>query len=385
MNLLHVINLDTIGGVEELFVHFLTYIGSHHDVQHHLLITGKPIHNHFLERIVKYSSKITYEKYILGIKLPKFLRKLKRRWVFRENFSKVVLWNRLFEDIGNLAGRAQIVYYEHGASWMHPKDESMQEFFKNVDTILVNSQAAEHIVRLKWAIDKPIFVIENPLRPDLDYAPRARSYASKPFKIGFIGRLIPLKGCSLLLHAVAILKRRGIEVELFIAGSGQEKEHLMQESVKLGIDSRVTFLGTVKDVTSFYDSVDLLVIPSIREPLGLVAIEAAARACPVIASFVDGLAEAVQEGGITLTPSIPVSEYGKFGGKLTGLPDLVFEPHSKTLASPKILNPEDLAKCIEELILDTAKYAQLSQAALNFAKEYQNFSNYAEKLLTFIS
>ena len=381
---LHLINLDTIGGVEELFAHFLDEAVRKSQIKHHLLVTGGKIHPHFLAKIKKSAASITYEKYFLSLKIPKIVRSFLKKLVFKKNYSHIVLWNR-FDDLKKVKKSAQVIYYEHGASWMHAKTDTVPSFFQSVDCILANSKAAKHLITLKWKPNVEIAVVENPLRPDLSLSQRARSSFHTPFRLGFIGRLIPLKGCSLLLQALKILLDKGVKVELYIAGTGQEKENLEVFAKKLKIDQAIQFLGSVQNVTAFYDSIDLLVMPSIREPLGLVALEASARACPVVASYVDGLAEAVQDGenGVSLTPSLPIERYADFGGELCGMPDVVFDPKEKVLKNPEIVDPQDIVRAVEALMNKPESYVQLSQKAHDFAKKYPNFSDYTAKLLSY--
>ncbi|MDB6082046.1 MAG: glycosyltransferase [Chlamydiia bacterium] len=364
------VNLDTIGGVEELFVHFLENAKAH---RHHILVTGGKIHPYFLETITKYAASITYEKYLFGFKIPKVLRQLKRKYALQKKYAYIVLWNR-FEKIKS---SAKVIYYEHGASWIDPKGSNAGEFFNTVDFILANSKAAKRILELKWGIQKPIAVIDNPLRPDLPFSDTPRTEFHTPFRIGYIGRLIPLKGVALLLSALRILVNRGIAVELFIAGEGQEKAKLQLEAQGLPVH----FYGAIDNVTAFYDSIDLLVIPSIREPLGLVALEAEARGVPVIASYVDGLPEAAC--GYCLPPTLTISRYPEFGGTLEKLPDVVYDPLNDSISPPRLLDPELIAERIEYLMNHPEEYQELSRAAIHFTKQRINFAQYAEKLLTF--
>lgn len=374
--ILHMINLDTIGGVEELFVHFLKESATHPH-RHHILVTGGKIHPHFQKIVSEYAASVTYEKYFLRLKLPKLLRALKRTFALK-NKSHIILWNR-FDKIKPANPSTKVIYYEHGASWIAPQSSGTSSFFDGIDVLLAASKAAKRILELKWGITKPISVVENPLRPDLRFAQNPRTTPHSPFRIGYIGRLIPLKGVALLISAVRLLTERQVPCELFIAGDGQEKEKL--ETIAKGLP--ITFYGAINDVTTFYDSIDLLVVPSIREPLGLVALEAEARGVPVIATCIDGLPESVH--GYLLPPTLDISRYPEFGGTLEKLPDTVYDPLHNALAPPRLLDPRHIAECIEELITNPAEYQKLSKEALHFASCRTNFTQYAEKLLTFIS
>lgn len=368
-DILHILNLDTIGGVEELFCNFIQYPTEH---RHHVFVTGGKIHPHFEEAIYLNAASVNYEKYLFGVKIPKWIRKIRRDFVLSKNYTHIVLWNR-FDKIES---SAKVIYYEHGASWMHHKGKLATHFFDSVSTILANSDAAKKVLELKWGITKPITVIPNPLRGDIAIAKSAKTLQDRPIRLGCIGRLIPLKGFPLAIQALKELLQYGQKAELIIAGDGEERPHL--ERLCHGLP--VTFLGPVKNVTAFYDSIDLLVIPSIREPLGLIALEAAARGTPVIAAQVDGLPEVAI--GALIPPSLEMGRYPDFGGELKKLPDLVYNPQTGALEIPKLVDPSRIREEIVAFIDNPTRYQQASKTALEFAKSRESFADFAEKLLT---
>ncbi len=372
----HVLNLDTVGGVEELFVHYLTNAKSlTHDMQHVLVTSNTP--HKFFKPYLRSANSVSLEKYIGPIKAPGFIRTYKRkRALSKISADATILWNRM----ESYKWPGHVIYYEHGASWIAKKSPESSSFFSNLDAIIANSYAAKRVLELKWEVKQPVVVIENPLKPTIQPAMFAKKHP-KTLRIGYIGRLIPLKGVSILLHALKLLQNS--QVSLTVAGDGPEKESLMQLAKELGLP--VTFYGVVKDVSSFYDSIDLLVVPSIREPLGLVAQEAALRGCPVIAANVDGLPEVVRDTvtGFCLDPTLDVRHYQTLGGKLHGLPDLVYDPREDKLLPPKLLNPQDIAQAIMNLLSDSKLYESMSQNAIAFALQRPNFLEYTQNLLNF--
>jgi glycosyltransferase involved in cell wall biosynthesis len=369
--ILHFVNLDTIGGVEELFIHFLL---SQERSLHHLWVTSDGIHPYFEKMIGNNRPTCDFEKFVLGCKVPKFLRTWKRSQILKKSFTSIILWNR-FDEIET---HAPTIYYEHGASWMEPQTKKFGSFFEGIDAILANSNAAKRLLELKWGVKKDITVIENPLRPDLAIVERSRENFRTPFRIGCIGRLIPHKGICLAIETVRKLCHRGIACELFIAGAGPEKEALQKAAYGLPVH----FRGVVRNVEVFYDSIDLLLVPSIREPLGLVALEAEARACPVCAASVDGLAESCV--GPKIAPTLPLSKIGDFGGNIARMPDCVYDPLCDILSECKLLDPELIADTIQTIIETPGLYRKLSNEALAFIRGRENFNSYREKLLTFI-
>jgi glycosyltransferase involved in cell wall biosynthesis len=125
-----------------------------------------------------------------------------------------------------------------------------------------------------------------------------RSRADDPV-ILYCGRLDTEKGVDRLFHAFARVAASNSEVTLRIAGQGPEKTRLEELARELGIDKRIVFLGWQgpRDIESELSRAWTLVAPSLwAEPLGLVALEAAVRGVPVIASEVGGFAETVEEG-----------------------------------------------------------------------------------------
>jgi glycosyltransferase involved in cell wall biosynthesis len=381
---LHLLNLDTVGGVEELFIHFLAYSSNLSASRHHLLVTGKKPHPFFAGRIKSLTTTCTLEKFAYGFKIPLALRPLQRkRAVSKSKPNVVVLWNR-FEELSHFPN-AHIVYYEHGASWIEPQNKDSKAFFNRIDQILVNSYAAKRVLELKWGVTSPITIIENPLKPTLAPASNCKKIPdSRSLRLGYIGRLIPLKGVATLVHAIKTLRDRRVDAKLLIAGHGSEQPNLEKEAKKLGIEKHIQFLGCIQDVSAFYDKIDLLVVPSIREPLGLVAQEAALRGCPVIASAVDGLPEVVQheKTGFTIAPSLSLDGYKALGASVERLPDLVYDPVNDALATPKCLDPADIASAAIAIFENPALYQSMSSAAIAFAKSRPTFRSYSEELLS---
>ena len=117
----------------------------------------------------------------------------------------------------------------------------------------------------------------------------------------YVGRITPEKGVQVLLQALPSILERHPNVRLLVAGRNSEQ---MQPLVdELGIGDAVELLGFVDSETRdcLYRSVDAAVFPSLYEPFGIVALEAMAAGCNVIASEVGGLAEVVDHRRTGLT------------------------------------------------------------------------------------
>jgi glycosyltransferase involved in cell wall biosynthesis len=116
-----------------------------------------------------------------------------------------------------------------------------------------------------------------------------------------LGRLHPNKGFDLLLEALAIAR----EVHLWIAGDGPLRVKLERLAGQLGVGERVRFLGWRDDVAALLARADLLVCPSLHEPLGNVVIEAWSAGLPVVATASDGPAGLIEDGESGILVPLP--------------------------------------------------------------------------------
>ena len=110
-----------------------------------------------------------------------------------------------------------------------------------------------------------------------------------------LGRLSPEKGFDLALTAFASIVDRFPHARLTIAGDGPERPALEQQAAELDLEEVVDFVGWVvpEKVPSLINAATVVMMPSRREGLPFVALEAALMARPVVATRVGGLQEVV--------------------------------------------------------------------------------------------
>lgn len=110
------------------------------------------------------------------------------------------------------------------------------------------------------------------------------------------------KGADLVLQALALLRKDGMEPGLSIVGSGPEAPKLKRLVQQYALEKQVTFTGLKKgsDLVEAINLHRIMVVPSVwKEPFGIVALEGLACGCIVIGSSGGGLPEAM--GGFGLT------------------------------------------------------------------------------------
>jgi glycosyltransferase involved in cell wall biosynthesis len=131
---------------------------------------------------------------------------------------------------------------------------------------------------------------------DLARFEKSQAYQSEMPYLLAIGRLTFIKGFDLLLQSFAELTREIPDLQLWIAGSGEEENALKAQARNLQLESRLCFLGQVppQEIATLLLGCRALVISSRNESFGIVALEGLAAGKPIIASRVGGLIEILQ-------------------------------------------------------------------------------------------
>jgi glycosyltransferase involved in cell wall biosynthesis len=126
--------------------------------------------------------------------------------------------------------------------------------------------------------------------------PAPEPYAGTEPRFLCVGRLIPIKGHVVLLRAFRRVLDERPDARLDIAGRGVLEHGLKDLARELGLLDAVHFLGHVTPIQKAVEDALALVVPSLGEGFGMVALEAMERARPVIAASIGGLDDLVRDG-----------------------------------------------------------------------------------------
>ena len=112
-------------------------------------------------------------------------------------------------------------------------------------------------------------------------------------RLVFCGRLEWEKGVHTLIDALPALRRRHPGIHVVIAGDGSQQPELLAHTRRRRVSGSVRFTGWLPEaeLQRLMATAAAVVVPSIYEPFGLVALEAASLGTPVIAARTGGLAE----------------------------------------------------------------------------------------------
>lgn len=354
------------------------------------LSPGHAAHPFFAERLQSTLAHTIDAKHRGRVKLPSRPAALRtwhcRREMRAARIDVVMLWNRSAKTgfAVDALGPDRCIHWEHGAAWDSGHERDRERYFRRVPRAIANSRASARVLQLRWGYAGDVRVCRNALRPSLVPAAVVRKhYPSEPITLGVAARLFPVKGVALALHT---LRELGGDAHLAIAGAGPERARLEQLARDLGIAERVRFLGAVHDMQAFYRSIDCLLHPPLTEAFGLVAIEAAAHGCPVVAAAIDGLPEAVADGatGRCVAPTLPFADYAKLGGSSAGVPRLVYDPRGDALVEPPVADPAALAAAVRDVFRDAAAFESLSAAASAHVLASPSFASHVRDVMSVV-
>ena len=250
--------------------------------------------------------------------------------------SKRIYYLLKFLPVSNL------IFHEHGAAW-NVKTKLQKKIYKAnaklAKKIIVNSIATKNLLIKRFRIKKD--KLELAYFGFKDPKIKKKLINKKIIKVGFLGRLDLFKGVHSLIEAANILKKKNII--FLIAGDGYLEKELNKLSQG---NKKIKLIGSVSKPLNFIKDLDILVVPSIREPLGIVNIEAGLCKTPVIASKIDGIPEVIIDkyNGILIKPTKKISL--KEHPDQPPLPDFVIDPDNFKIIRPRELDPKILSNYI---------------------------------------
>lgn len=202
--------------------------------------------------------------------------------------------------------------------------------------IAVSNSVKDYLVEHKMADSERVTVIPNGILKLISN--KAKTEPDKNPVIGAIGQLNERKGVSYLIEAMPKIIEKVPEARLEIIGEGVERARLVSITRKLKLEKQVKLLGRKTDVDKYLKEWDILAVPSLNEPFGIVALEGFSAGIPVIASSVGGLKDIIKDGE---------------NGKLI-----------------KPADSEAIAEAVTGVLTDNRKYEKYAKNGLKRAKEF---------------
>jgi glycogen(starch) synthase len=202
---------------------------------------------------------------------------------------------------------------------------------------------ADEVAHLFQLDRRRVYVIGNGIDPRVWSATRPEE-SDNGRLIAFAGRLVHEKGLQELIKAIPLLRNEFPGIRLAVAGSGPLLESQRDRARRYRVDELITWHGQLDDaaLAVLFHRSDAVVVPSLYEPFGLVALEAQAAGTPVAVTDTGGLSDLV-ESGVT-------GEH--------------FAPE----------NPGAIADAVGRILSDEARASRMAEAAQRLAVEKYSWS-----------
>jgi glycosyltransferase involved in cell wall biosynthesis len=198
--------------------------------------------------------------------------------------------------------------------------------------IAISEQVKDHLISdFKLREDK-IRVVNNGIDVK-KFSPQALKDISRPGAgfglksgpvIGIVARLSDVKGHIYLIRAMEIILKTFPHAQLLIVGEGKMERELRALTDELKIKESVLFIPETKDTREILASMDVFVMPSLKEGLGLALMEAMSSGLAVVGTDVGGIRSLIFDGqtGILVQPQDSM-------GLASAITALLQDPHRR--------------------------------------------------------
>ncbi|MCP4681813.1 MAG: glycosyltransferase [Desulfobacterales bacterium] len=188
----------------------------------------------------------------------------------------------------------------------------LERIFSHKTSTLICISNAMKGDMIKLGIDpRKIVVIPNGVdlerfypRPAEERIKSQLGFNKQDMLIGTVGRMVTEKGQIYLLEALKYLKAEWKNLKCLFVGKGPMLPQLKKLARDSGLEDMCIFPGIRNDIELIYPMLELFVLPSIREPFGLVLLEAMASGVPVLATASGGPLDFINTGinGVLVPP-----------------------------------------------------------------------------------
>ncbi|MGD6991418.1 glycosyltransferase family 4 protein [Sutcliffiella horikoshii] len=223
-----------------------------------------------------------------------------------------------------------------------------ESLIQNSDALIVCSTFMKKEVERKIQGEKEVRVIPNGVQLSNEESESVSDFLNRKSYTNlalFLGRMVPEKGITTLIEAAKKIHENHPECLFILAGKGPYLSDYQALVCQAGLEKTILFVGYLneREKATLLKRCDMLLVPSIYEPFGIVAIEGMAAGKPVLAARTGGLSSIIKDG-----------ESG-----------LLFEPGDAV----------DLSEKVSAILENPSLSASLGEKALNEVKQKYNWED----------
>lgn len=259
-------------------------------------------------RYFKYFFKNNIDKYIaVHLHSPNYnemtLRHAKKygaKNIIVHSHSSLFSTNALKESINHILVRNITKYADIFFACSHEAASFLygDKFIKNNKIHIINN-----------AIDYSIYKFDKKKREDV----RANLGLNNSLVIGHVSNFSYLKNLSFLVPVIQKTVKDSKEIRFLFIGDGPSKKDLFELLKQKQLDKYCIFIGFTEDVSKYLNAADMIVLPSIKEGLGICLVEAQANGLDCLAS--ENVPEEVDIGYVEFLPLDIESWYNNIKGR----------------------------------------------------------------------
>jgi glycosyltransferase involved in cell wall biosynthesis len=181
---------------------------------------------------------------------------------------------------------------DHGFQFLLGYRRSVRLIGRLSESVICNSQAVEKSL---LAVDPTIRTcVVHPVIDAPAGTPPER-HSGEPMRAVLVGRLAQSKGQHLAVEAVAIARQAGVDIDLALVGTGNQKP-IRELARRLGVEDLVKIEGATDDVGRYWSTAHVGLMCSECEAFGLVTVEAMRAGLPVCGTDAGGTPEIIESG-----------------------------------------------------------------------------------------
>ena len=199
------------------------------------------------------------------------------------------------------------------------KRSSSQKTYAQADMLVGVSQQISHYLSTINPNVRTVYPCIKPLQENLEFEQHYFSQQNNRLKIAHIGHFQTVKNFPLTIT----LAKQNPNIQFYLIGSGLLEQELKNQAAHL---DNVIFIPFTPYIGSVFKQIDLLIVPSHNEGLGMVILEAYQHHIPVIAHSIGGIPEIVEDKktGFLIKPNTP-ENHQIILDKITRQPEILHE------------------------------------------------------------